>query len=232
MLKSRTRLSAIALAGALILSGGLLTACSPSGPGSGPAPVAQDHSAMHMETPAGQSGQSALYGAMRELWADHMQWTYATVKDFFHNQDALPDTLDRLLQNQVFLGDAIAAYYGDDAGQALTDLLTEHIQLAVPVLTAAQAGDDVALQSGLDDWYANAQDIADFLTGANPDSWPAGTTSEMMKAHIDTTVAYSVDLLKGDYAKSIADYDIAFNHMMDMADALSAGIIAQFPDQF
>ncbi|MBB5632573.1 hypothetical protein BKA04_000796 [Cryobacterium mesophilum] len=232
MLTSRTRLSAIALAGALILSGGLLTACSPSGPGSGPAPIMQDHSAMHMESPASQSAQSALYGEMRELWADHMQWTYATVKDFFHNQEALPDTLNRLLQNQVFLGDAIGTYYGDDAGHALTKLLTEHIQLAVPVLTAAKAGDDAGLKAGLDDWYANAQAIADFLTAANPQSWPAGTTSEMMKAHIDTTVAYSVDLLTGDYKKSIADYDIAFHHMMDMADALSAGIVAQFPDRF
>lgn len=28
------------------------------------------------------------------------------------------------------------------------------------------------------------------------------------------------------------DYDVAFDHIMDMSDALSAGIVAQFPDKF
>ncbi|MCB1273603.1 MAG: hypothetical protein KDB25_04305 [Leucobacter sp.] len=187
---------------------------------------------MHAEASANQGAQAALYGAMRTLWADHMQWTYATVKDFFHNQDALQATLDRLLQNQADIGNAVAGFYGDEAGAKLTELLTEHIQLAVPVLTAAKDGDDAALNSSLEDWYANAQEIADFLTAANPDAWPAEATSEMMKGHIDTTVAYAVDLLSGDYDKSIKDYDKAFSHMMEMADALSAGIIAQFPDKF
>ena len=54
----------------------------------------------------------------------------------------------------------------------------------------------------------------------------------MLKTHIEQTTAYSVDLLKGDYAQAIKDYDKAFKHMMMLADTLAAGIIAKYPDKF
>jgi hypothetical protein len=176
--------------------------------------------------------QIGLYTAMRGLWADHMQWTWSTVDAFFHNQDGLQAQLDRLLVNQADIGAAIVPFYGQDAGDQLTALLTTHIEQAVPVLTAAQDGDQDALDLALADWYGNAEEIADFLSAANPDNWPQSATRPMMEAHIDTTVVYSVDLLGGDYTAAVADYDVALEHMIMMADTLSAGLIAQFPDQF
>lgn len=174
----------------------------------------------------------AFQKAVRDLFTDHMRWTYATVDAFFHNPQALDPTLQRLLQNQKDLGNAMGSFYGKEAGDKVTALFTEHIQLAVPVLTAAKAGDDKALKKALDDWYRNAEEIADFLSAANPKSWPASATKPMMKAHIATTVTYSVDLLKGDYKNAIKHFDEANDHMMMMADALAAGLIAQFPERF
>jgi hypothetical protein len=173
-----------------------------------------------------------LGNAMRALWSDHMQWTYATVDAFFHNADALPQTLDRLLANQADIGAAIVPYYGQEAGDQLTDLLTTHITLAVPVLQAAQAGDDGALQAALDDWFANAQDVADFLAAANPSSWPQSVTRPALEMHIEQTTAYAVDLLQGEYAAAIEHYDAALHHMLELADALAAGIVERFPERF
>lgn len=173
-----------------------------------------------------------LRSAMRKAWADHMQWTYATVDAFFHNAKALDPTLQRLLANQDDIGNAVKPYYGDAAGAHLTELLRAHINGAVPVLKAAQAGDDAALKKALDDWYANAQQVADFLTKANPGNWPASATGPALKMHIEQTTTYSVDLLKGDYAKAIDDYGHAFDHMMELADILTDGIAKQFPDTF
>ncbi|QLQ06596.1 MAG: hypothetical protein HZY76_11485 [Anaerolineae bacterium] len=206
-----------------------LTACAPAAtPAPAPAATTMDHTsgAGVLSSPAAQ-----LQSAMQELWAHHMQWTYATVDAFFNNQTALEPTLNRLLQNQKDIGAAIAPYYGQDAANKLTELLTAHINGAVPVLTAAKAGDQAALDKAVADWYANAQEIADFLSAANPENWPQSATGPMMKGHIDTTVAYSVDLLKGDYAKAIQDYDEAYGHMMMLADILAKGIAAQFPDK-
>ena len=183
-------------------------------------------------TTAGKGKAAALAAAMRTLWDQHMEWTYATVDDFFHNPAAVGPTLDRLLQNQRDIGAAIAPYYGRDAANKLTALLLVHINDAVPVLQAAQAGNTVALKKAEMAWYLNAKQIADFLSSANPKNWPKSTTEPILKEHITQTIAYSVDLLKGDYPKSIDDYDKAEQHMAMLADVLSKGIIAQFPQKF
>lgn len=182
--------------------------------------------------PADFQAQLGLYSSMRALWSEHMQWTFATVDAFFHNPDGLQAQLDRLLANQADIGTAITPFYGDEAGQQLTELLNTHINQAVPVLTAAEAGDTAALETALDDWYTNAEEIADFVSAANPQNWPQSATRPMLTGHIDTTVVYATDLLQGDYAAAIAHFDEASHHMLMLADTLAAGIIAQFPEQF
>ena len=186
----------------------------------------------HGHDQAESAPTTELRNGMRKLWADHMQWTYATVDAFFHNADSLQPTLDRLLANQGDIGAAIVPFYGQDAGDQLTQLLTTHINEAVPVLQAAQSGDDSALQAALDKWYANAQEVADFLAAADPDNWPQSATRPALEMHIDQTTAYAVDLLEGDYARAIEDYDAAFDHMLELADTLAAGLVDRFPERF
>ena len=76
------------------------------------------------------------------------------------------------------------------------------------------------------------QAIGDFLADANPANWDKTDMEEMMTMHIDQTLVYATDMLQGDYAQAIANYGLAEAHMVEMADMLSAGVIAQFPDQF
>jgi len=182
--------------------------------------------------PLNSDAYIALNQDMRTLWSDHMAWTLATVEAFFHNNDALTDNLNRLLQNQSDIGAAIVPYYGQAAGDQLTALLTDHINLAVPVLTAAQAGDQTALGTAVTNWKANAKEIADFLTAANPDNWPASVTEPTMEQHIDQTIDYSVKILLNDHAGANVAYDHALEHMLELADILSEGIAKQFPDKF
>lgn len=185
----------------------------------------------HSEPTNESSSQVALHTAMRQLWVEHMEWTYATIAAFAADSDGLPATLDRLLQNQADIGDAIQPFYGHAADAALTGLLEDHINGAVPILVAARDGDSKALQPAVKDWYRNAQEIADFLSSANP-AWDKHDMRQMMKGHIDQTLAYATAQLQGDYTASIDAYGVAEQHMLQMADMLSDGLIAQFPDEF
>ncbi len=90
----------------------------------------------------------------------------------------------------------------------------------------------MALDTALAEWYDNAKEIAQFLTSANPKNWPATATEPMMKAHIDQTTAYAVDLLKNDYTNAVIHFDAARQHMVEMGTILASGIIKQFPDKF
>jgi hypothetical protein len=46
-----------------------------------------------------------------------------------------------LLRNQEDIGNAVVPLYGDDAGKGLTDLLKQHILIAVDLVEADKAGD-------------------------------------------------------------------------------------------
>lgn len=181
---------------------------------------------------AGVVSKDAFHDAMRRLWEDHVTWTRLFIVSFVADLPDLQATTDRLLQNQVDIGDAVKPFYGKTAGNQLTDLLTQHILTAADLLAAAKAGDTTAFDQAKSDWYANARQIARFLHDANPDNWPLADLRSMMKMHLDLTLQEASDQLGGDYAASVADYDSIESEILDMADALSSGIIAQFPAKF
>lgn len=169
---------------------------------------------------------------MRRLWDDHVVWTRLYIVSFAAN---LPDqelVSARLIQNQTDIGNAIKAFYGDDAGNKLTALLKEHILGAVAVLQAAKAGDKTQLDAANQKWYSNADEIAAFLSAANPKNWPLETMKTQMKEHLDLTLNEASNRLNGKYAEDIKDFDKIEDHILHLADTLSAGIENQFPNKF
>jgi hypothetical protein len=81
-------------------------------------------------------------------------------------------------------------------------------------------------------WYRNGNQIADFLSEANPDNWPRAEMRSMMKTHLDQTPDEAVQRLEGEHEAEIRTYDEIHDHILEMADALSEGIFAQFPEKF
>jgi hypothetical protein len=181
---------------------------------------------------AGQTDPLVFKQAMRKLWEDHITWTRVYI---IAAVAGLPETdaaAQRLLQNQVDIGDAIKPFYGEEAGNQLTSLLKDHILGAVDVLNAAKAGDNAKLDAANKKWYDNASQIAAFLNQANPDNWSLSDMQDMMKTHLDLTLQEATARLKSDWTGDVAAYDKVHDEIIMMADGLSAGIIKQFPDKF
>ena len=179
-----------------------------------------------------KSGRQEFHDGMRKLWEDHITWTRLVIIGVFEDLPDLEPSVQRLLQNQVDIGDAIKPFYGEAAGDQLTALLTDHILIAAEILQAAKAGDTAALEEASERWYANADDIAAFLHAANPQHWPLEEMQMMMREHLDLTLEEAVAYLSGDYEASIAAYDEVHLQALEMADMLSDGIIRQFPNKF
>ena len=169
---------------------------------------------------------------MRKLWEDHIVWTRQFIVSAVADAPDKAAATERLLQNQVDIGNAIKPFYGDAAGEKLTTLLKEHITTAAEVVTAAKANDTAKLEDARKRWNANADDIATFLSGANPKAWPPAEMKKMMREHLDLTTSEAVSRLHGDWAADIAAYDRVHMQILHMADMLSAGIISQFPAKF
>jgi hypothetical protein len=182
--------------------------------------------------PGHASKQLALHDGMRKLWEDHITWTRLAIVSFAADLPDLSATEARLLANQRGIGNAIKPYFGRKAGNRLTVLLREHILGAVELLKAAKSGDQAQIASAATAWYANGKQIADFLHGANPRYWGRGEMRSMMKMHLDQTLKEAQDRLGGRYAADIRDYEVVHEHILEMADELSDGIVKRFPRRF
>jgi len=136
----------------------------------------------------------------------------------------------RLLRNQDDIGNAIVPYYGQDAGHQLTNLLKQHILIAVELVGAAKAGDDEKFAKQDAAWTANAEEIAGFLAGANP-AWPRADVMDLLAQHLKLTKDEATAILKKDYSRAVEVFDDIYNEIIVLADALFDGLVAQFPDR-
>jgi phage terminase Nu1 subunit (DNA packaging protein) len=186
----------------------------------------------HMTTTSASSGAAGeLKGAMRKLWEEHIVYTRNYIISALA---ALPDTdavAQRLLRNQDDIGNAIKPYYGDAGGAKLSTLLRDHITIATEVVKAAKGGDKAQLATAQQKWSANGKDIAGFLSGANP-NWTRKALEDMLQVHLDLTTGEVVGRLNKDWAADIKAYDDGHAHMLMFADALTDGIVKQFPEKF
>ena len=178
------------------------------------------------------SKEVALHDAMRKLWEDHITWTRVFIISAAADLPDKAAATDRLLKNQVDIGNAIKPYYGEAAGNKLTTLLKEHITTAADVVSAAKSNDQVKLADANKRWFANADQIADFLSTANSTNWPQAEMRSMMHDHLNLTTKEAVARLHGDWAGDIAAYDAVHNQIVTMADGLTTGIVKQFPEKF
>lgn len=172
-----------------------------------------------------------LQAGMRMLWEDHITWTRNVIFNLIDELPGTTEAVNRLLQNQADIGNAIKPFYGDAAGNQLTALLRDHILIAADILTALDDGNTTALNESIARWYANADDIAAFLAAANP-AWPLAEMKAMMREHLDLTTQEAVARKQGNYAADVAAYDAIHQQILAMADMLTAGIVQQFPDKF
>src|SRR5688500_11255490 len=93
--------------------------------------------------------------ALRKLWSDHVVWTRQYIVAAVGRTPDADAAAERLLQNQEHIGQAIAPYYGDDAGKALAELLKQHILIAVDLIEAAKSSDDDAFAKHDQRWSDN-----------------------------------------------------------------------------
>jgi hypothetical protein len=190
------------------------------------------HAAPHAHEATITRKELALRNGMRVLWEDHVTWTRLAVISLVAGTPDTEATVARLLKNQTDIGNAIKPYYGTAAGNALTKLLRQHILIAADLIAAAKTGDQAKVAAEQARWQANADDIARFLSKANPRQWKRGEVRAMLNEHLRLTTDEVVARLQGKWAADVAAYDRIHHHALGMADTLSAGLVAQFPGRF
>jgi hypothetical protein len=174
----------------------------------------------------------ALRQDMRKLWEDHVTWTRLAVISLTTDAPDTQASVGRLLKNQTDIGNAIKPFYGPAAGKQLTALLREHILIAADLIAVARKGDQEGVASEQARWTANADQIATFLSKANPRSWKPGPMKAMMRDHLRLTTDEVVARLQANWTADVRAYDRIHVQILHMADMLSDGLVEQFPNRF
>jgi hypothetical protein len=169
--------------------------------------------------------------ALRKLWSDHVIWTREYIVAAVATTPDAGAAAERLLRNQEDIGQAIVPYYGMDGGAKLTDLLKQHILIAVDLVEAARTGNQKAFETHDARWTANIGELAAFLSGANP-HWPERDVLDLLALHLKLTKDETVARITADWAADVKAFDDIFTEIMVVADTIYEGLVAQFPERF
>ena len=133
---------------------------------------------------------------------DHTVYTRLYIVSAFAQIPDAQTVAGRLLRNQEDIGNAIVPYYGKDAGMKLTELLKQHIVIATEVVAAAMSGDKNKFAESDKKWVANADDIAAFLSPANP-NWPKKDAADLLHLHLQLIKEFATARLSKKYDEDI-----------------------------
>jgi hypothetical protein len=167
----------------------------------------------------------------RMLWEQHIAWTRAAIIAIAEDSPDKELVINRLLRNPSDMGEAIKPLYGNQIASVFTRLLTEHLVIASELVNAAKSGDTNTATDAERRWYENADQIATFISSVNP-YLPKRDVLAMLHEHLSMTKDEAVYRLNKEYEKDIELYDEIEEQILSMADALSAGIVKQFPNKF
>lgn len=172
-----------------------------------------------------------LNQTLRALWSQHVYWTRLTVNSIVGRLPDEAPTTQRLLRNPSDFAAVLEPLYGTSIAQTFQKLLTEHLTIAAELVKALQAGNNAAAADANKRWYANADQIADFLSRINP-YWSRQEWQKMLYEHLQLLTKEVATRLAGRYSENVATNNEIEPQALEMADVMTFGIIQQFPAVF
>ena len=175
---------------------------------------------------------AATQAALRDLWVGHVFWV-RNVAVATMNKDAVAAKVAeaQVVANAKQIAGAIEPFYGKPAGDKLFTLLAGHWGGIKAHIEATAKGDAKAQAAALEQALKNGDEIATFLSDANP-NLPKATLLALLSAHVAHHAQQNQQLHDKKYADEAKTWDAMRGHMYVIADALGDGIAKQFPAKF
>ncbi len=170
--------------------------------------------------------------AQRDLWIGHVFWVRNVVDATFEGDAAAAKTAEaQVVANAKAIAASIEPFYGQAATDKLFSLLAGHWGAIKGYLDATHAGDDAKAEASFKDLLGNANEIAVFLGGANP-NLPVDVLKGLLTAHGSHHVQQIKEFEAKQFDAEAKTWAAMTGHMYVIADALADGIAKQFPDKF
>ena len=188
----------------------------------------------HPMAPAGHefaAAPSVLAQTLRSWWLGHVE-AVRTYLIAVHDKKPKQATAaaDHVVANAKLIAAAVGSFYGKPADAKMLTLLAGHWGAVKAYIDASASNDDAGRNQAIQTLNANAKDIADFLSGANP-YLPQATLLSLLTTHGAHHIAQTQQVFAGDKQAEAATWKAMRAHMVMIGDALAGGIAKQFPDK-
>lgn len=190
--------------------------------------IGQEHAAGIPEA----SKVAATDAALRDLWVAHAFWVRnVALASLAGNHAAAKAAEDEVVANARQIAAAIEPFYGQAAQDKLFGLLAGHYAAVKDFLNATLADSKARQEAAIAAATANADAIAGFLSGANP-NLEAETLKSLLIGHFGHHVQQIEELKAKQYAAEAKTWAAMKGHMYVIADALAGALAKQFPAKF
>ena len=170
--------------------------------------------------------------AMRDLWSEHIFWIRNVVLDDATNNPLAREAAEKeVVANAKLIAGTIIPFYGEGASEKLFTLLAGHYGAIKQYSEATVVKDKTQQDAALAKLASNADQIAEFLSGANP-FLPKDTVRGLIAAHGAHHILQITQFNERDYVREGETWEVMKRHVYVIADALTTALATQFPNKF
>lgn len=170
---------------------------------------------------------TVLLNALHKLWEQHIMWTRSFIISTIDNLADLNYVKDQLLENPSDFANVLRPFYGDQYANQFKELLTQYLLIAGDLVNATKQGNTQKVNEAHQKWYANADDMAEFLASINP-YWNQKEWQPFLYSHLEMTENEAVGRLMKKYEENVKQYDEIEEEALKMADYMYQGMTSQF----
>ena len=174
-----------------------------------------------------QKDEMDLSNDMREAWYQHGFWTTLYLLSMSYTLPNAGSVQERLMETADDIAEIFGKFYSQKMVEQLKALLMEHIELAGQLMEALRDQKTGEAEQIEAKWRQNADQIARMLSSANSE-YRYEDLQQLFNMHLDTLKQQMIADNNNNYEAFVKATDENTQHLMQIADALTAGLIRQF----
>jgi hypothetical protein len=179
---------------------------------------------------SGKTSQTAA--ALRDLWVGHIFWVRnVSIAIFNTNVAAMKAAEGQAVSNAQSIAATIEPFYGAVAKEVFFKLLAGHYGAVKAYLVATASGDASAQANATQSLTSNAEEIAVFLSKANP-YLQKDALHSLLLAHGGHHIRQIQELKDRKYDAEAKTWEDMKDHIYQIADATADALAKQFAKDF
>lgn len=172
-----------------------------------------------------------LSNEMRKAWEQHVYWVRMVMISIFGRMNDQSAVTARLMRNPMDIASLYGDFYSQEVVDQISELIAEHLEIGGAIMTAVRDGNTAEAARLNDQWYSNANQMAAAFASINP-QYNATELRNMLYRHLDLLKNQIAARMSADYPADIQAFDEGEDHILDMADYFTTGLVQQFPQKF